>query len=66
MVVNERRDSTLSVYIIIKHVSKMIIFTQLRKVQTNFFLNPKTLTLQGSSACHTKFLAMTYTKINSK
>ena len=33
MVANERRDSTLSVYIIIKQVSKMIIFTQLCKVQ---------------------------------
>ena len=36
MVANERRDSTLSVYIIIKQVSKMIIFTQLCKVQKYF------------------------------
>ena len=36
MVENERRDSTLSVYIIIKHGSKMIIFTQLCKVQKYF------------------------------
>ena len=33
MVANERGDSTLSVYTIIKQVSKMIIFTQLCKVQ---------------------------------
>ena len=36
MVANERRDSTLSVYIIIKQVSKMIIFTKLCKVQKYF------------------------------
>ena len=36
MVENERKDSTLSVYIIIKRVSKMIIFTQLCKVPKYF------------------------------
>ena len=36
MVENERRDSTLSVYVIIKQVSKMMIFTQLCKVQKYF------------------------------
>ena len=36
MVANERRESTLSVYVIIKQVSKMIIFTQLCKVQKYF------------------------------
>ena len=62
MVANERRDSTLSVYIIIKQVSKMIIFTQLCKAKKYLIKSPKTLTLQGSSACHAKFLAMTYIK----
>ena len=62
MVANERRDSTLSVYIIIKQVSKMIIFTKLCKVQKYFVQKSQTLTLQlqGSSACHAKFLMMTY------
>ena len=36
MVANEKRDSTLSVYIIIKQVSKMMIFTKLCKVQKYF------------------------------
>ena len=36
MVANERRDPTPSVYIIIKQVSKMIISTQLCKVQKYF------------------------------
>ena len=42
----------VSVYITIKRVSKMIIFTQLSK----YFVkrNPQTLTLQGSSACYAK------------
>ena len=45
MVVNERRDSTLSVYIIIKQVSKMIIFTQLCKVQKYFVKNSQNFDL---------------------
>ena len=40
MVANERRDATLSVYIIIKQVSKMIIFTKLCKVQ-KYFVNKR-------------------------
>ena len=61
MVENER-DSTLSVYIIIKQVSKMIIFTH----KNILYKNPKTLTLARFKCMSGKNFAITYTKTNSK
>ena len=42
IVANERRDSTLPDYVMIKQVSEMVIFTQSCKIQKYFVKIPKT------------------------